>query len=176
MSRIHAAVSAACPIVGVSVGTPGDSATVRVDYAPGSTAEQRDAADAVVAAFDWSDAAQAVWEQTQNIYGAAALLQSGDAVPRAVRASDSVGYELRNNIAEVVGVLIDHIDELAALPRADRAAAIIAWIAADRAAWEAGGGVWAETPPTPEAAYATGTDRVQGDELLPLVAAAVMNG
>lgn len=154
----------------------GTAPEVSIVFRPEATDQQKASGNAVLAGFDWSDGAQATWVQTQNIYGAAALLQSGDAVPRAVRASDSVGYELRNNIAEVVGVLIDHIDELAALPRAERAAAIVAWIAADRAAWEAAGGVWAEIPPTPEAVYTTGTDRVQGDELLPLVAAAVMNG
>lgn len=107
---------------------------------------------------------------------AAALLQSGDPVPRAVRASDSVGYELRNNVAELLGVVIDHLEELAALPRAERSAALVAWVAADRAAWEAAGGVWALEPPAPAAVVATGADRVQADELLPLVGAAVAAG
>lgn len=78
-ARLDAAVRNACPILGVSVGTPSDYATVRVDYAPEATAEQRAAADAAVAAFDWSDAAQAAWEQGRTAAVAVAQIQEGAA-------------------------------------------------------------------------------------------------
>jgi hypothetical protein len=166
--RLHQAVSAVCPIVGVNAdGT--------FDPAPNATTEQIAAAQSVVAAFDWNEAAQTAWEQQQNRLGAAALMTDGGSVPRAVRASDVVSYQLRNNVAEVLGVVIDHVDELAAMPRASRRAAILAWIAADRLSWEQAGGVWAEPPPAPSEVYDTGSDRVQRDELVPLVGAAIFS-
>jgi hypothetical protein len=145
--------------------------------AQGATPEQIAEVNNIIQSHNWDDAAaQASWEQQQNALAAAALLQSPDAIPRAVRASDAVSYQLRNNVAELLGVVIDHVDELAAMQRANRQAAILAWIAADRAAWEQAGGVWAEPPPAPSEVYATGTDRVQRDELLPMVGAAVAAG
>ncbi len=65
-TRLHSAVAAAAPVLGVSVGTPGDPASVRIDFAPEATTAQRAAAQAVVAGFDWSDSAQAAWELAQN--------------------------------------------------------------------------------------------------------------
>jgi hypothetical protein len=173
MKRLHDSVIAVCPINGISIGTYGESATVRIDYSENATAEQRTAAQSAVAAFDWTAPAQSAWEQQQNRLGAAALMTDGGSIPRAVRASDVVSYQLRNNVAEVLGVLIDHLDELAAMPKASRRATILGWIAADRAAWEQSGGEWAEPPPSPAEVYDTGTDRVQRDELVPLVGAAI---
>lgn len=60
--RLDALVRAAAPIHGVGVGTLGDSSTVRIDFRPDATPEQRAAAQAVVDSFDWSDAAQSAWE------------------------------------------------------------------------------------------------------------------
>ena len=164
--RLHKAVSAVCPIVGVNADGTFDPATT-------ATAEQIAAAQSVVASFDWSGEAQAVWEKQQNRMGAAALMASPDAMPRAVRAAVEVAAILRNNVAEALGVLIDHVDELAAMPKASRRGAIIDWIAADRAAWVQAGGAWAEPPPEPTEVYDTGTDRVQRNELVPLVGAAI---
>lgn len=65
LTRLHSLVAAVCPIAGVSVGTPGDSTTVRIDFDPVATPEQRTAALTVVDGFDWSDAAQAAWELGQ---------------------------------------------------------------------------------------------------------------
>jgi hypothetical protein len=173
LARIYQSVSAVCPILGLSVGAPGEPSSVRIDFHDEATEEQRTVAQSIVAAFDWSMQAQASWEQQQNRLGAVALMTDGGSVPRAVRASDVVSYQLRNNVAEVLGVLIDHVDELAAMPSASRRAAILGWIAADRTAWEQAGGVWAEPPPEPAEVYDTGTDRVQRDELVPLVGAAI---
>lgn len=61
-ARLNAVCSAAAPVLGVSVGTLGESSTVRIDFRPEATAEQRAAAQAVVNAFDWSPEAQAAWE------------------------------------------------------------------------------------------------------------------
>jgi hypothetical protein len=54
VTRLNAAIAAVCPIDGVSVGTIGDPATVRIDYRPEATTEQRAAAQAALAAFDWN--------------------------------------------------------------------------------------------------------------------------
>ena len=65
-TRLDAAVRAVCPIIGVSVGVPGDSATVTIDFDPSATAQQRAAAQAVADSFDWSQAAGAVWAEDQK--------------------------------------------------------------------------------------------------------------
>ncbi|QEL18516.1 XkdW family protein [Limnoglobus roseus] len=160
---------AASPLVDYTVADDGTGPRIAAWHLPGlqPTAEQLAAVTPEHVAMVRAGA---------QMTAAGALLLSSEPVSRAVRASDSVGYELRNNVAEVLGVVIDHVDELAAMPRAGRAAAIAGWIAADRLAWEQDGGVWAEVPPTPAAVLATGTDRVQRDELLPLVGAAVASG
>lgn len=62
VERLRAAIAAVAPIVRVSIGTLGDPATVRIGFAPEATQEQRDAAAAVVTAFDWSAEAHAAWE------------------------------------------------------------------------------------------------------------------
>lgn len=57
IQRLHEAIAAVCPIDGVS----GSQGSVRVDHRPEATQPQRDAAAAVVAAFDWSQAAHDAW-------------------------------------------------------------------------------------------------------------------
>lgn len=64
--RLLSAIRPVCPVLGVSVGTPGDSSTVRIDYDPSATSAQQAAAQAALAAFDWSDEAQAAWELSQS--------------------------------------------------------------------------------------------------------------
>lgn len=58
-SRLHDAVAAVCPIDGVSVGKDSDTSTVTIQFSAGVTADQQAAAQAVVAAFDWTDFAGA---------------------------------------------------------------------------------------------------------------------
>jgi hypothetical protein len=63
--RLDAAVRAVCPIVGLTVGETGVSASVEIEFAPEATAEQQAAAQGVVTAFDWSDAADAAWREAR---------------------------------------------------------------------------------------------------------------
>lgn len=65
LARLHADIAAVCPIVGVAVPTLGTSVGARIDYDPSATAPQRAAADAVLAAFDWTPALDAVYEARQ---------------------------------------------------------------------------------------------------------------
>lgn len=95
-SRLDAAIRVVCPLDGVSVRTPGDPATVRIDFAKEATSEQRKAAQVVVDSFDWSDASQAQWEAVQNISAAGALLQSADPIPQAVRVTLKAIQDLNN--------------------------------------------------------------------------------
>lgn len=62
LNRLHEAVSAVCPIYGVS----GAQGAVEVQFRPEATAGQRAAAQAAVAAFDWSEAAHAAWQEARN--------------------------------------------------------------------------------------------------------------
>jgi hypothetical protein len=63
--RLHAAIAAVAPIVGLSIGTSGDNATVSVAY-NGATPAQISAAAAALAAFDWSDAADATFNDARE--------------------------------------------------------------------------------------------------------------
>lgn len=64
--RLQAILAALAPIDGVSIKTLGDAATVRIDFQAAATAPQRSAAQAALAAFDWSDAAQSAWDDAQH--------------------------------------------------------------------------------------------------------------
>lgn len=56
---------AGIPLDGVAL-LDGVAHTVRLDFMAAATQPQRDAAQALVAAFDWSDVAQAAWELQQH--------------------------------------------------------------------------------------------------------------
>lgn len=56
--RLHAAVEAVCPIVGVG-GSPG---SVTIEYKSTATAAQKTAAANVVSSFDYSKAADDAWD------------------------------------------------------------------------------------------------------------------
>jgi hypothetical protein len=64
--RLHEEVAAVCPITGVSIGTLGVSASVIIDFALAATGPQQTAAQNVVDAFDWSEAAQEAWHQPKR--------------------------------------------------------------------------------------------------------------
>lgn len=64
--RLKAQIAAVCPILGVSVGTTGNAATVRIDFAPSATGSQQTAAQSVVTGFDWSQAAQDSFDLAQS--------------------------------------------------------------------------------------------------------------
>jgi hypothetical protein len=106
--RLDAALSAVCPILGVSVGTPGDTSTVRIDYDPSATAPQRTAAATALAAFDWSDAAQSAWEKQQAIAAAVTLTMTGLS-PANISDRVTLRYvcTLLNDVREAVALIAD---------------------------------------------------------------------
>lgn len=87
IERLTEAVASVCPIHGIQGGT---QATAAIDYNPEATTEQRAAAQTALAAFDWSDAAQAAWERGKRREAAVALLNSSDPTMVAVRALATV--------------------------------------------------------------------------------------
>ena len=80
LARLLETLSAVSPVVGVS----GTTAT-RIDYNPEPTTEQRAAAEAALAAFDWSDEAQAAWERGKRREAAIASLNSSEPTMVALR-------------------------------------------------------------------------------------------
>src|SRR4051812_44621266 len=62
--RMDAQIRAVAPIDGVTVDPV--LRTVTVQFQPAATAAQRAAAQSVVTAFDWSQAAQDAWEADQK--------------------------------------------------------------------------------------------------------------
>lgn len=64
--RLYGAIAAVCPIVGVVIGTPGDSATCKFRPDLSATSTQIAAAQSALAAFDWSDTAYQAWLTQQQ--------------------------------------------------------------------------------------------------------------
>lgn len=87
IERLTAAIATVCPIHGIQGGT---QATATLDHKAEATTEQRAAAAAALAAFDWSDSAQAAWERQKRRDAAVALLNSSDPTMVAVRALATV--------------------------------------------------------------------------------------
>ncbi len=103
--RIHGTVAALAPVVGVSVGTLGDSSTVRIEFAPAATTEQRAAAQAALDAFDWSDAAQIAWERGQARLAALASLNTSIAASDvANRCAITDLYAAVNDLRELLNL------------------------------------------------------------------------
>jgi hypothetical protein len=74
LTRLTQAIAAVCPIVGVAILDANSPPDVRIDYAPAATAEQQQAAQQALSAFDWSAAGQAAWANTQAVAAAQASL------------------------------------------------------------------------------------------------------
>ena len=66
LSRLHEAVATACPIDGVRVGNLADKSTWVFMPTATATPVQRAAAQAVIDAFDSSQAAEDAWRENQN--------------------------------------------------------------------------------------------------------------
>ena len=104
IARLDVTIRAVCPIAGVSVGTPGDSGSVRIDYAPEATAPQRQAAADALVAFDWSEQAQAAWELSVSRQAAlTSLLSRQDETAIGVRAAIFAVCDLVNLRLEALG-------------------------------------------------------------------------
>jgi hypothetical protein len=87
--RLHTAIAAVCPILGMDVGTEGSSPSVTFLPVPAATTQQRTVAQGVIDGFDWSDAAQAAWELSQNRTQADTdITQGSEPVHISARAGD----------------------------------------------------------------------------------------
>lgn len=66
INRLFETLAATAPIFGASVPNVGSSVGVRIDFTPAATGAQQTAANNALTAFDWSDAADLAWKDTQN--------------------------------------------------------------------------------------------------------------
>ena len=64
--RLHSSVAAVCPITGITIGNPGDPATVSFIPDPSATAAQITSAQNTIDSFDWSDTGQSAWDLQQT--------------------------------------------------------------------------------------------------------------
>ena len=87
IARLTESITDVCPIHGIQGGT---QATATIDFKPEATAEQRAAAEAALAAFDWSDAAQSTWERQKRRDAAVAMIRSKEPAMIVVRALATV--------------------------------------------------------------------------------------
>jgi hypothetical protein len=89
-TRLDAAIRAVCPIS----GTSGIAPNVRIDFLPEATQQQKDAAAAVLAAFDWGGTAHEEWiaarrrEEAKDDIGAVVVAPSREVrLARALAAT-----------------------------------------------------------------------------------------
>lgn len=83
IQRLHEAISAVCPINGVSIVSPG---VAEIDFADHATELQRNAANAALSTFDWSQVASDNWKKGKRRQNAIALLNSPEPSMVALRA------------------------------------------------------------------------------------------
>ena len=107
ITRLHKTISTVCPIDGVSVIVPGDLNTVRIDYSPSATTEQRAAAGAALTAFDWSPQADTAWGPRQAVFGGVGRIQgvgtSTDPIDHGVMLLIEAVCRLCNDQFEALG-------------------------------------------------------------------------
>lgn len=104
-ARLNDAILSACPgLVRLSVPDGGGKPVVEFVADKTATDEQRKAADAALAAFDWSDEAQSAWEleQTRNA-ALGGLLARADETAVQVRVVIFSLVELLNGRLESLG-------------------------------------------------------------------------
>jgi hypothetical protein len=106
--RLHWTVAQSCPVTGVYIGTPGNSATCGFWPTPAATQAQITAGQNALNAYDWSDANLKTWQAQQNRTQAANDVSGGSDVYEAVRAMGlAIGLRLNELLAalKAAGVL-----------------------------------------------------------------------
>lgn len=103
--RLHETLAALAPIVGVSVPQLGTSSGVRIDFRPEATQAQRDAANAALASFDWSDVAQSAWLVAQAQTSAKNEMDTATAAPATASAEQRILRALAAVTLDEVNVL-----------------------------------------------------------------------
>jgi len=100
--KLHEAIAKVCPITGVSIGNVNNKGTWRIDFDQAATQQQKDAAQAALAAFDVAAADAA--EQ--------AIKDRREAVTNAARA-DAVIDKLRTaTLQEIVDYVNTNVTDL----------------------------------------------------------------
>jgi len=95
---VYTLASAGVPVDRVT----GEGPAVVVSYQAWATQAQQTAGAAIVAAFDWSDAAQQAWEASRAKDNAAGLFVSGDLAALVVRAVVGLTIAELNDIRQWV--------------------------------------------------------------------------
>lgn len=104
IERLHESLAAVCPIVGVSVPTPGTSAGVAIQYDPSATAPQQVLAQTTLATFDWSQATHDAWVTGKlRAKAKAEFLDNRDDLYKLLRALADVIKDEFNTLGKVVG-------------------------------------------------------------------------
>lgn len=104
INRLQESLAAVCPIVGVSVPTEGTSVGVRIDFDPSATAQQQTDANAVLAAFDWSQSAHDAWLLGKLRALAKSDFESNhDSIWKLLRCFADVVKDQLNLLGEVIG-------------------------------------------------------------------------
>jgi len=102
LARLHESIARVCPLIGVSAVENSASAVVLV-YDDPTTTSQRLAAQSLVDAFDWSDAAQVAWERDQA---------RAAAKDRLTETTNDAEIKL---LKAILGLLVDELNTLRGL-------------------------------------------------------------
>lgn len=94
--RLHSAISAVCPIEGISVGIIGDSSSVKFFALSAATAQQKTAAQNAINTFDWSASAQTTFDNLQARITAKQIATSSSDEGKTIRAVASVLLDMVN--------------------------------------------------------------------------------
>jgi hypothetical protein len=123
IERLHATIGAVAPIQGLAVLST-SPVNVRIDFAPEATAEQQTAAQAALAAFDWSPEADAAARLIEVRAAAEALVDGGDLNPLAMKARAAL-LLLVDELNELAGWIATFKQVVADFTGATAAAAIV---------------------------------------------------
>jgi hypothetical protein len=106
--RLLAELNKVAPISVVHL-SDGDSPSVTIQFRDDATAAQKDAAYRVLAAFDWSEAAQRTWEEARQREQAKGLTLGLAADSLARRAGDWVTFQLLVQVVTAFNALRERV-------------------------------------------------------------------
>lgn len=125
-ARLHDAIAAVCPIVGVSIGRVNDKNTWRFTAKPEATPAQISDAEAVIATWDSSQSADDAATKVSERTVAVAMLASAGHEAKLLRALLLTILEEMNLHAARIKSILDAIDGASTLAQVKTAVAAIA--------------------------------------------------
>lgn len=113
-AHLHELIAAVCPIEGVGLMGGESSAGLIIRFRDTATKQQRDDAQAVVDAFDWSDDAQETFTTEKTRAATKAAISDSDIQSTKIRAILAALVDHLNVLHAKLGLTVITLDELIA--------------------------------------------------------------